>query len=175
MDKDPTLEKMEEQCLWAETIDYLNIRWKNDPCLDSLLRVFSQAWFLMSYIEQLSPYRKNRGSIELPAQWPDVWLRLLKEANTAGKKEYGKDPVFLAVSGHMMVVHPEWFVNKYCSYKEAFQEGSNRLIAAQNEMPELRIFSADEKRKPVDGVLKEQLFPGNSEVDTYFKSLVMGW
>ena len=174
MNRDLTLERMEEQQRWCDTIGYLETQWRQNPCLEHLLRVFSQAWFLMSYVEQLPPYKEHFESIKLPTQWPNEWLLCIQQAKTIGDLKYGDNPVYAAVSGHMMAVHPEWFVSMSYDLGNALQEGLNRLHAAQKAIPALYVFSLDVKKSPVKPYFAEQLFPGYSEVDLYFKCNMTG-
>lgn len=168
------LEQLEKELRWCETINYLETLWRQKSCMDSILRLMTQTWFLISDLYQLSPYQEHFSTLEDPPQRYNDWLKLLRNTVEIGDKEYDCEPVYLAVSGHLMVVHPEWFVHEGHGYDEVLREGKERLSAAQRNMPELRVFSSQARISPADKKLAEQMFPGYSEVDEYFKCFVMG-
>ncbi len=165
---DPLLEELEHRRQWKTTIDYCYQQWANNRCVERLLRLMLQVWYLCSYIDQLPPFDLNPASADIDYV---KLTRILQEALINGDLHYNKDASFLCLSGYMMAVHPEWFANHDNSYAAIKRCGLDKMEQACNLNSTYCLFLQEKSR----GTSKEEaalLFPGNSEVDCYFKEII---
>ena len=167
LSKDAALEYLENQQRWEETITYCEQKWLRTPNCDSLLRLMSQAWFLCAYIEQLSPYNGNPLCVSFNyIRSTSLLCNTLKE----GDSKYSDEIAYLCLTGHMMKTLPEFFVSEEMNYYDVRRSGLTRLKQTYDRNQMLGELFCD-NRKHISFDEANQLFPGNSEVDLYFKSL----
>ena len=171
LDEDPVLEELERNQQWKETIVYCIEKYDRNNCEANLLRLITQAWYLCSFIEQLPPY--NRNPLLIDINFSDL-CKIIQETTARGADIYDEDPIFLCMTGYMMSTIPEWFVNQRKNYNDCKNQGKANLRKAKILNPKLcALFDVASKREGSE-IEACTLFPGNSEVDVYFKSVITG-
>lgn len=179
--RDTTLELLEQNAEWEQTIDYCYTKWKNDvTSIDSAIRLFSQCWYLLNYWEHL-PHREAGHLVSWFHARPElnqahgqtILFDLQKLENTL----YLQNSKYDCITGYLMYVQPEWFLgNIYDDYSACKSEGLRRIKEIQNHNMECSLMAnivlhhyraSSEQISP--------LFPGESLVDEYFKSILTDW
>ena len=166
--QDSTLEKLESLCEWDSTIAYCKRVFNEDGNCNNLVRLMSQAWFLCAYIEQLPPNNGHGENIISADENFIEWTNILSNTLRLGTRKYENELSFLCISDHMMITLPEFFVSRSLDYNSVYMTGQKYLMRAQQIHARVgKIFS--NLGNYSDTALLHELFPGNSQVEIYFK------
>ena len=160
-------------------ITYCLHEWeKNNHDVISQTRLITEAWFLLSYWEQLDHIIEGRRvtwiDCRVSLNYPFLYSVIHQTQNIENSLHLNNSK-YLCITGYLMKIQPEWFVgNKYTNLSECRQEGLNRLF-------QVSLISDDECTLFCNIILNDlvvdieqvnSMFPGKSEVDRYFKSLL---
>lgn len=137
---DTTLNDLEDQERWEDAISYLEILWKQEPSVDSLISVISEIWFVAAFCYGRSYYEGNKF---------ETAKRMIPYVQV-GLRDYADEPKFLAVVGWLMIIFPYFFGD----YSEWEDNGKSMIKKAHGLAP------AD----PVIAVLHDLLVGGPMKV-----------
>lgn len=175
----PTIEKHEKALDWMGALDYCLLEWKRSPNdVISQIRLITEAWYLLSYWEQIDHMIEGKRITWLDYMVPLDYQFLYSVIHQTQNNEtplYLSDSKYLCITGYLMKIQPEWFVgSKYTNLNDCRQEGLNRIM-------HVPLVPGDEcslfcniilNGLCVDIEQTESMFPGKSEVDLYFKSIL---
>lgn len=175
----PIIEEYENALDWMGAVTYCLQEWKkNNYDVISQMRLITEAWFLLSYWDQLDHMIKGKrttwSECMVPLNHSFMYSTIHQTQNTETSLHLSNSK-YLCITGYLMRIQPEWFVgNKYTNLSECRQEGLNRLlqvpITSANECTLFRNIILNDA--VVDVEQTELMFPGTSEVDLYFKSIL---
>jgi hypothetical protein len=165
------LELLESQEKWCEAKDLLYITWiidKNN--LNSLLRIGTECWYVMSYWERLKTDGLNRNDFSGP----------LTEAKQYGEANFIMSDTFLWVYGYMIKLFPYWFDDFNGDLEDSEDKGKEmikiaNIINSQNKIAKMLILpdNSDKYKKACKDVeiLLNEYFNGNSAIEQYFRGV----
>ena len=173
------IEEYERALDWIGALKYCLREWEKDINeVASQMRLITEAWYLLSYWEQIDHVVDGRC-----VSWFDCMVPLdysflysvIHQTQDAENKLHLNNPKYLCVTGYLMKIQPEWFVGgKYTDLYECEQEGINRILRVPlTSDDECALF----RRIVLDGLCIDEertksMFPGESKVDLYFSSIL---
>lgn len=175
----PVIEEYENALDWMGAVTYCLQEWeKNNHDVTSQMRLITETWFLLSYWEQLDHMIEGKHTTWMdcmaPLDYPFLYSVIHQTQNSETSLHLNNSK-YLCITGYLMKIQPEWFVGgKYTCLSECRQEGLNRLL-------QVPLISGNEctlfcniilNDVVVDIGQTELMFPGRSEVDLYFKSIL---
>ena len=173
LEKDIELEKLEKrETPWYEIIDYLALRWRNHPNnLQYLLRLGTQCWgeLVFSDLEQ----QNRESSLYSKSE------KYLSETLQYGLHRHNDHFVFLCLYGYLISLFPYYFALTG-DYDRDCQFGKDMINKAYKLQPDdiLSSYLASDVHSPAHNQAEKNLkqnlfflFPGNSEMDIYFRSV----
>ena len=173
------VEKFEKNLDWMGALCYCLDKWeraKDDTAVQ--MRLVTEAWYLLSYWEQLDHLIEGRCvswfDCRVPLNYTFLYS-IIHQTQAAEDTHHLSNSKYLCITGYLMKTQPEWFVGgKYSNLNECKKEGMNRILQVplvQGE--ECTLFrNIVLNNLCVDVEQTEIMFPGKSEVDLYFKSIL---
>ena len=165
LERDIELEQLESKGTpWYEIVNYLYVRWKSSLNLQDLLRLGVQCWGELAFsdLEQ----QNNESQLYYKSE------NYLAETLNYGLEHYNEHFIFLCLYGYLITLFPYYF-SLTGDYDSDYQFGKDMISKAHKLKPD-DVLAAYLTNHGQDEPLKQQiliLFPGNSEMDKYFKSV----
>ena len=171
LQKDIQLEHLEEKNTpWYEIVEYLANRWRNNKNnLQYLLRLGIQCWGYLVFFDLESQNSESQLFYKSESY--------LSETLRYGLSCYNNDIIFLCLYGYLISLFPYYF-SLTGDYDVDQQFGMNLIYKAHKIKPYdlLTVYLAKDSQMGIQTKhqIKQNisiLFPGNSEMDRYFKSV----
>ena len=122
------LVKYERDCDWSGALKYLEQLWQsNKHNAELALRLITEYWFVLSNIECI----RCPDSID-EQELKACMISAVDESDSAGLREI---PVYLCVTGYIMIMTPHLFVSAKRAYDDVITEGKKRLAGAAAKAP----------------------------------------
>lgn len=175
LERDMILENKEKALDWNQTFCFCKERWESEKDnIQYFLRLMTQSFFLLAYWDQIEHAvdgKKISGLQYLEKMDINAYHITLLECMRYGNRQFKSCSNYNCVSGLLMYIMPEWFYPLY-PLDQCSQIGLNRICDADTCDEGMLFKNIVTKYIEADSSVLKQLFPGHSEIDMFFRSML---